>query len=101
MRWVITRHKGAIEWLKNNGIVGDIYIDSLPDPEIVNEGDEIFGLVPLSFIPRLLEKHCKIFLIEVPHRKRKQELTAEEMKRKGAYLRQIIALKSRIIKMDK
>lgn len=84
--WIITRHNGAIEWLKNHGIEGQ-HVSHL-DIEQVSPGDTVIGTLPVNLAAKVcaLQVHYWHLSLEVPFTWRGQELTAEQMDECGAAL---------------
>jgi len=82
---IVTRHKGAIQWLKQRGFKGDIL--SHLDPAKIQDGEVIVGVLPITLVKRLLDKQCTVYVLQLPNVPRKlrgQELTPEMMDRFGA-----------------
>ncbi len=82
---IVTRHPGAVEWLRRKGFQGEV-IQHLA--EIPTEPTRVVGVLPLVLAYQLLAAGHEVYLIEFPVRNgpRGQELTAEEMEAAGAKL---------------
>lgn len=87
---VVTRHKGAIEWLKCKGHIreGDTILEEFK-PEMVSEGDTVIGVLPLALAVQALERGARVYLLQlpqVPRELRGKELSVEEMDEYGTAL---------------
>lgn len=73
---VVTRHIGALNWLKARGIVADLYLTHLNDIRDFDFGDVIIGVLPLPLIAKLTKKGVMYihFSIEIPLEYRGMEL---------------------------
>jgi CRISPR-associated protein Csx16 len=77
---IVTRHAGAVAWLKVKGYSGEI-VDDL-DPKQVVEGDLVVGTLPIHIAAALLGKPGVRYLhlaINTPLGQRGRELTPAEM----------------------
>jgi CRISPR-associated protein Csx16 len=83
----ITRHPGAREWAREEGIAIDRLVDHL-DPEDVQPGDTVLGTLPVNLAAKICAKGAKYFhlSLDLPAEWRGRELTAEDMRRFGAAL---------------
>ena len=81
---VVTRHAGAVEWLRRKGFDGEV-IDHLTE---IPTGSTVVGVLPVVLVAQLLRAGNSVYLIEFPARNgpRGQELTADEMEALGARL---------------
>jgi len=79
---IITRHAGAVEWLRRRGIVGEVVAHATPDQV---RGRICCGVVPLN----LAALASEVWAIDMPGLKpadRGRDLTPEEMDEAGAEL---------------
>ncbi len=83
---IVTRHPGAVEWLQQRGISGEV-VASL-DENALPEGVRVYGVLPLMLACELLKRGNEVYIIQFPPRRvyNGQELTAEEMASNGAKL---------------
>jgi len=83
---IVTRHAGAVEWLRRRGIEGEV-VASLDEANLPS-GMDVYGVLPLHLAVELLRRQCRVFLIQFPARggPRGQELSADEMEAGGACL---------------
>jgi len=92
--FIVTRHPGAVAWLKEKGFTGEV----MPhlSPEIVNSGDRVIGVLPITLAAELVKKGVKVFVISLPKvafGDRGQELTPAEMGKAGARLFKVDKIK--------
>ena len=86
---IITRHKGAIEWLRSRGIEGKI-IEHFNG--YVEKDTTYIGILPIPMIHSIVEKGGRFILLSLPSiafKDRGNELTPEEMDKAGAALYEI------------
>lgn len=78
---IVSRHSGAVEWLRRQGIVGDV-LTHVTDPAQI-AGQRVIGALPLH----LAAHAAAVGSIDMPGlrpEQRGQDLTAEEMEAAGA-----------------
>lgn len=93
---VVSRHAGAIEWLRQKGFTGEVVTHLTP--EMVQAGDTVIGVLPVHLVAELVKKGVKVFIIvmpQVPKEMRGQELTAEQMEQFGAKLLEVKSIELR------
>ena len=85
-RYFVTRHQGAVEWARNQGI--DAQHLSHLDPETIKPGDVVLGTLPVSIVAEICAKgaHYLHLSLKTPPIQRGQELTAKDMDDLGAEL---------------
>ena len=78
--WFVSRHPGAREWARNNGIAINRHVDHL-DISQINRGDTVIGTLPVNLIADLCEKGAtyRHLVLRIPPELRGQELSAEQM----------------------
>jgi len=84
---IVTRHTGAVEWLKEKGYDGAV-TPHLTEEQIAG-GNLYIGSLPIPMISTILEVGSRFFLLDLPavaFTQRGQEMTPEEMDRAGARL---------------
>jgi len=90
---IVSRHDGAILWLKSHGIEGEIHPAwKNENISLLNKGDVVIGNLPLTMISKILESGATFGLLnlpEVPLEKRGKELTPEELTTFGANVMEI------------
>jgi putative CRISPR-associated protein (TIGR02620 family) len=82
-RLIIARHAGAVEWLRRNGIKGQV-VAHVDDPEIL-EDKHVYGVLPLYLAARA-RSITEIAMPGLTPEQRGKELTPEEMDEAGARL---------------
>ncbi|MDD1702862.1 MAG: CRISPR-associated protein Csx16 [Methanoregula sp.] len=96
---IVTRHSGAIEWLKKKGYAGEVQ-PHVTDDQIAG-GNIYIGSLPLQMISTILQKGSRFFLLDFPavsFTQRGQEMTPEEMDRAGARLIEVKKIEMEPIK---
>lgn len=83
----ISRHRGAMEWVAQQGLHMDRMAAHL-DAETVTPGDIVVGSLPIHVAARVCERGGRYFhlTLELPEAMRGAELTAEQMDGAGARL---------------
>lgn len=87
-RWLVSRHPGAVAWLRRAGIQAT-HVEHL-DPALVQAGDEVYGTLPLHLAAAICMQGARFFhlAIDLPADYRGQELGPEELERFGARLQE-------------
>ncbi len=85
--YFVTRHQGAIEWAKQQGIKVDVQISHL-DPAIIKSGDIIIGSLPVNLAAEVCSRGGRYLhlSLDLPQELRGKELTSEYMHMLGATL---------------
>ena len=85
--WFVSRHEGAKEWMRSQGIEIDRWVDHL-EPEAVELGDKVFGVLPLEMIATINAKGVPFYALtyRVDKIQRGQELSAQTLERLGCRL---------------
>ena len=94
---IISRHPGAIAWLKSKGYDGEV-ISHFESSEI---GETYIGTLPIPIILNILENKGKFILLSLPaiaFSERGQELSPKEMDDAGAELFEIYSIDMKLIK---
>jgi len=87
---IVTRHTGAIEWLKANGFSGEV-VSHLTGDTIL-PGNIYIGVLPLPMIQRILDAGSRFYLLVMPEvslAQRDREMTPGEMDAAGAKLMEV------------
>jgi CRISPR-associated protein Csx16 len=87
MIYIVTRHKGAIEWLRTKGYSGEV-IPHLDNNKITG-GNLYIGVVPVPIIKQILDAGSRFFLLALPDiafSQRGQDMIPDEMEGAGARL---------------
>jgi CRISPR-associated protein Csx16 len=85
--WFISRHPGAVEWARREGLPVDEYVVHL-DPERIRAGDTVIGSLPVNLAARVCAAGARYqhISLELPAHLRGRELTADELTALGARL---------------
>ena len=84
---IVSRHQGAIEFVKSKGFNGDV-VEQF-SPEMIKKGRIVIGILPVHLITEVLNRGARFIQIqlpEVPLEMRGKELTPEQMVQYGAKL---------------
>ncbi|MBL3529551.1 MAG: CRISPR-associated protein Csx16 [gamma proteobacterium endosymbiont of Lamellibrachia anaximandri] len=86
--WFVTRHPGAVEWAKRQGLEVDKQTAHLDTAEI-GAGDQVIGSLPVHLAAEVCASGARYLhlQIELPAELRGIELTAEQMEQCGAELK--------------
>lgn len=82
----VTRHRGAAEWARRQGIADDVVAHL--DPATVRPGDIILGTLPVSAVAEVCARGGRYFHLhlDLPQDLRGKELDADAMEALGARL---------------
>ena len=94
MKYLVTRHQGAKQWVEEQGIVIDELIVHL-DATQLQSGDTVIGTLPINIVATLNNNGIRYFhlSLNLPANARGKELTADDMTRFGAKLEEYQAVK--------
>lgn len=89
--YCISRHPGAVEWLRQEGVQVDVVIAHMEGLRL-GPGDTVIGTLPIRIAAECCAAGALVLAlcIEVPAGLRGCELTADEMRRHGACLRRFV-----------
>lgn len=90
---IISRHSGAVEWLKSKGYYGTV-VDHFDGN--VECGATYIGVLPIPLVSKIVEEGGNFLLLSLPKiafSERGQELSPEEMTVAGATVHKIITIK--------
>jgi CRISPR-associated protein Csx16 len=92
--WFVTRHAGAKEWAKSQGIDVDCLVDHL-DVSKVGAGDRVLGSLPVNLVTELNSKGARYFhlTLVLSEELRGKEISAELMRQLGAKLEEFTVIK--------
>lgn len=95
MDYLVTRHKGALEWLRQKVGAEAVYLPHLEDVRMLNPGDTVYGTLPVNRIAEIctLRAHYFHLLVDIPAHLRGKELTSDQLDQLGARLVEFIALR--------
>lgn len=83
--YFVSRHPGAQEWARQEGMAVDVVVEHL-DSAIIKPGDSVIGSLPVNLAAEVCARGASYLhlALELPFELRGQELTAEDMRRCGA-----------------
>jgi CRISPR-associated protein Csx16 len=89
-RILVTRHRGTIDWIEEQGEPVDRVLGDLDDAALaaLAPGDVVIGVLPLHRIWAVQQRGARFVAVELelPPAERGRELTARDMARLGARL---------------
>ena len=94
MIYLVTRHPGALQWLRDQVDEPAIHLTHLDNPEFINAGDCVFGSLPVNKIAQLNRLGIRYLHlnIELPENLRGQELSSEQLRSMQACLREFVVI---------
>lgn len=83
--YFVSRHPGAREWARQEGIEVDAVVEHL-DATTIQPGDTVIGSLPVNLAAEVCGRGARYLhlTLELPFELRGKELTAAEMRRCGA-----------------
>lgn len=78
---IVSRHAGAIEWLRKHGIEGEV-VSHATEENV--RGREVYGVLPLHLAALASRVYC--IDMQLAPEDRGRDLSAEEMEARGAHL---------------
>ncbi|MDP2783983.1 MAG: CRISPR-associated protein Csx16 [Sulfurimicrobium sp.] len=83
--YFVSRHPGAKEWVRLEGISVDAVVEHL-DVSAIQSGDTVIGSLPVNLAAEVCAMGARYLhlTLELPFELRGRELTAEDMRRCGA-----------------
>jgi CRISPR-associated protein Csx16 len=88
---IVSRHEGAVAWLREiKGVTGKV----IPhfDEKVEVKGKKVYGTLPVHLIKQIIDREGEFYLINLPSvafSQRGKELTPSEMEEAGAQLLKI------------
>lgn len=79
--YFITRHTGALDWAKANGIAFDVHLTHLSDFDQLHADDVIIGTLPINIVYELNQLGVRYvhLSLQIPSHLRGVELSADEL----------------------
>lgn len=83
--WIVSRHKGALDWLSSQGLHSDKIVPHL-DPDRVDSGDIVIGMLPINLAAEVCSRGARYLHLSLrtPYDWRGTELTAAQLQEIGA-----------------
>lgn len=93
--YFITRHTGALDWAKLNGVHFDVHLEHLLNFDELNAGDVIIGTLPINIVADLNQMGVRYvhLSLNIPPHLRGVELTAEQLGECSASLEEFEVVK--------
>lgn len=86
--FLVTRHAGALEWARRQGI--DAEAVAHLDPKEIRPGDTVLGTLPVHLVAEVCAQGGRYLhlVLDLPPEARGRDLTADDMERYGAHLQE-------------
>lgn len=83
--WLVTRHPGALAWVREQGLAFDRHVSHLDECALV-AGDRVIGTLPVPLAADVIARGIQYWhlTLDLPSTARGCELTAEQMRAFGA-----------------
>ncbi len=80
--WLVSRHPGAIEWIRGQGITVDRLVEHL-DIKALQPGDSVIGTLPVNLVAEVCDNGGRYYhlTLDLPPQSRGRELSADDMRR--------------------
>lgn len=90
--YLVTRHPGALDWLREQGY-GDAQHISHLEPLEIEPGDTVIGTLPVNLVADLCARGAEYLhlRLDLPEHLRGRDLSADELTQLGARLEGYIA----------
>src|SRR5690554_1325849 len=87
--WLVSRHPGAVEWIRQQNISIDQQVAHL-DIEQVHAGDCVIGTLPIQLAAEICARGARYLhlSVQLPFELRGQELDSHTLNRLGATLKE-------------
>ncbi|WP_416391279.1 CRISPR-associated protein Csx16 [Alloalcanivorax xenomutans] len=88
MIYIVTRHRGALDWLKEQVSAPALHLAHLMPEYAIGRGDTVVGTLPINLVADICLRGARYFHLEIclPHALRGQELSACQLTEHGARL---------------
>ena len=85
--WFVSRHQGAMDWIKTQNVQIDRWIAHL-DVAQIQAGDVVIGTLPVHLAAQVCERGAQFYFLAVNVRaeQRGTELTAQQLNEQGCTL---------------
>ena len=91
--YLITRHPGSLDWLKNRFGEPVVYREHLDHIQQIKQGDTVVGTLPVNLIAEVCNRGARYWHLEIsiPQSLRGKELTVQQLHELGAELVEYVA----------
>lgn|SRR5690554_5901823 len=88
MIYFVTRHAGALEWLKSQIQAPAIHLDHIDEIADIKHGDVVIGTLPVHMAANVCSQGARYFHItlDLPREWRGKDLTAQQLEQLGTTL---------------
>lgn len=85
--WFISRHQGAIDWVKQQSIHIDHFVSHL-DTQAINANDIVIGTLPVNLAAQVCQQGARFYFLSanLTADQRGTELSAEQLTQQGCSL---------------
>lgn len=85
--WFVSRHPGAVDWVRAQGLPIDFQVDHL-EPSEVEAGDTVIGSLPVNLVAIICARGARYLhlTLDLPPSLRGQELSCDDLIRLQAQL---------------
>lgn len=92
MRWLVTRHPGALIWAMRSGIRFDRCVGHLDTVDALGPHDEVYGILPVNLAAEVCARGARYFALclHLEFNERGAELTMEAMERAAAHWQEYV-----------
>ena len=92
--WFVSRHPGAVEWVKRLELAVDRFVPHL-DPAEVRPGDRVYGTLPVELAAEVCRRGGRFFALRLSLSagQRGVDLTADDLETLGADFQEYRVLK--------
>jgi putative CRISPR-associated protein (TIGR02620 family) len=100
MIYIVTRHAGAVAWLRAKGFDGEVVPHLTGDR--IRPGNTYIGVLPVPVIQQILDAGSRFYLLVLPEvtpAQRDREMTPEEMDAAGARLVEVKRIETAPVEM--
>ena len=95
--WFVSRHPGAVEWARTQGITVDHWISHLAVAEVAS-CDTVIGTLPVQLAAEVCAKGARYLnlSLDLPFEWRGRELSADELRETKARLEEFVITKPKV-----
>jgi len=89
--WFVSRHPGAVEWVKTQGVCVDRWVSHLSLNDVAS-GDTVIGILPINMVAVVCSRGARYYnlSLNLPLDWRGRELNVDELNVAGAKLEEFV-----------